>query len=93
MTILVTGAAGFIGSHVTQTLLGARRARDRPGQSERLLRARAQTRQPGRDRRSRLHFDSSRATFAMAQRSARCLPPSGPAPSFTSRRCRAFPTR
>ena len=42
MTVLLTGAAGFIGYHVAEALLAARRAGDRRGQPQPLLRRAAE---------------------------------------------------
>ena len=90
MKILVTGAAGFIGMHVSQMPAGARRRGGRPRQPQRLLRPAAQARPAGAAARRMPGFRfvrldvADRAGDARAVR-ARALRP-GRAPGGAGRR-------
>ena len=93
-TVLVTGAAGFIGSHVAAAPARARRPRRRPRQPQRLLRRRAQG---GAARAAAARTSASRFVRARRRRSrrhrARCSRASGSSASCTSRRRPACATR
>ena len=79
---LVTGAAGFIGSHADRPAARRRRARDRRGRVHRLLRRRAQAPEPRAARSRHRGFRAARAGPRSggsrgAARGGRGVPPGG----------------